>query len=387
MSLAELPDVFSDAPSDEQGGQEANRGLSFQAWWATHRAFELLLTGADFLIVMEWKQDVAETDSESIPSRIRYYQIKKNEKADAGHWDLTDLIAMGPPEPKKMARSILGKLYQSRQRIKGFPAEAISLGFISNRPVRYFKDSKWSHCTEDVAELPQDVVDKIVDAIAKDLQIAPAEISTQEFRLTVTQMPIGAENQFVQGLLSQVNEARVLPFEVRNLGLASYVVTAQLLKRAGKRAFARDLDKLKERALSREQVIEILREASGITTPRLSDTATSIIDGLEAARFDYRVIDEMRAEMTTVCVDVSTPNHPSMQRLARLAETARSDLSASSAGSFNDDLSACYRRLSDEPFCRQFRPGYLYLLAALTLRNNHELRAITAATHTQPEDE
>lgn len=113
FSMSQDPDLM------EVGGGHGQKGVDFQRFWAMVRIFELKLEGAtDFLLLFESIQDVAEFDSESAPSEIDIYQIKKK---DAGEWSFNLLTGLPKPGGKKYPTPLLsaiegspiGKLYKA----------------------------------------------------------------------------------------------------------------------------------------------------------------------------------------------------------------------------------------------------------------------------------
>lgn len=132
--LAEIFTVSQDPALAEAGGGHGQKGVDFQRYWAILRIFELKQDGAsDFLLLFESIQDVAEFDSETSPSRIDIYQIKKK---DSGEWSFNDLSGLFKPGKKKIApelakvaKSPLGKLYKAGLAVKNLDA---NVHFVSN---------------------------------------------------------------------------------------------------------------------------------------------------------------------------------------------------------------------------------------------------------------
>jgi hypothetical protein len=146
--LAEVFRVSSDIIHSEVGGGHGQKGVEFQRHWAVMRMFELEKAEAeDFLILFEAIQDIAEQDSETEPTSIRVYQLKKK---DRGEWGWAHLTALqSPPKPKKTStkaknppkksriapalinvkESPLGKLYMS---MRAFQALSSTGHFLSN---------------------------------------------------------------------------------------------------------------------------------------------------------------------------------------------------------------------------------------------------------------
>jgi hypothetical protein len=138
MAISNIDEVFRVANSKElaeTGGGHNQKGVDFQRAWALSRMFELEGSGVnDFLILFEAVQDVAELDSETIPSSIRIYQVKKK---DRGDWEWSQLTHLSGPVNKRRASkragkikdSPIGKLYST---VRAFRDLKSSGAFLSN---------------------------------------------------------------------------------------------------------------------------------------------------------------------------------------------------------------------------------------------------------------
>ena len=127
--------VASDKGLAETGGGHNQKGVDFQRAWALSRMFELEGGGAtDFLILFEAAQDVAELDSETAPSSICIYQIKKK---DRGEWEWSNLTRLPSPGTKgrndrasgAIKDSPIGKLYATVIAFKELESSGV---FLSN---------------------------------------------------------------------------------------------------------------------------------------------------------------------------------------------------------------------------------------------------------------
>lgn len=138
MASSSIQEVFRVASSKElaeTGGGHNQKGVDFQRAWALSRMFELEESGADdFLILFEAVQDVAELDSETAPSSIRVYQVKKK---DRGEWDWNRLTRLPAPTAKRrpgkstdeIKNSPIGKLYSAVLAFKDLKSSG---AFLSN---------------------------------------------------------------------------------------------------------------------------------------------------------------------------------------------------------------------------------------------------------------
>lgn len=127
--------VASDKELAETGGGHNQKGVDFQRTWALSRMFELEESGADdFLMLFEAVQDIAELDSETAPSSIRVYQVKKK---DRGEWEWSHLTRLPAPAKKvqrnkdnsELKNSPIGKLYSAVMAFKDLKSSG---AFLSN---------------------------------------------------------------------------------------------------------------------------------------------------------------------------------------------------------------------------------------------------------------
>lgn len=138
MGSSNTEEVFHVARNQElaeTGGGHNQKGVDFQRAWALSRMFELEESGAeDFLILFEAVQDVAELDSETAPSSIRVYQVKKK---DRGEWEWSHLTRLPAPAKKRrkdkttdeIKNSPIGKLYSAVLAFKDLKSSG---AFLSN---------------------------------------------------------------------------------------------------------------------------------------------------------------------------------------------------------------------------------------------------------------
>lgn len=136
QKFIEIFSLSQDPDQAEVGGGHGQKGVDFQRFWAMIRIFELKQSGAtDFLILFESVQDIAELDSETAPSKIDIYQVKKK---DSGEWSFNSLTGIPKPDGRKknapvnvesIEKSPLGKLYKAGLSFKHIES---AVHFISN---------------------------------------------------------------------------------------------------------------------------------------------------------------------------------------------------------------------------------------------------------------
>lgn len=126
MNRIDFMDKLKDSfvkPRDISGPRSSNR-FDYQKDWAILKMMEMYEVEEDFLLVMDYYDDVVIYDSATDPENVSFFQIKTSSK----NWTLNSLTkrksgAEGP------SLSILGKMYECKMQ---FPEHTLSLNFISN---------------------------------------------------------------------------------------------------------------------------------------------------------------------------------------------------------------------------------------------------------------
>jgi hypothetical protein len=118
-------DFIATKPSERSGPRSANR-FDYQLSWAFCLLLDLESGNKDYLVVLDYHDDVVVFDSESSPSSAEFYQIKTDTR---NKWTLPRLIE----RMNGSGHSILGKLYAHRIN---FGDKARQLSFVSNQCFR-----------------------------------------------------------------------------------------------------------------------------------------------------------------------------------------------------------------------------------------------------------
>lgn len=117
---------LNDSLTKERGGRHGGKGHEFQRYWALCHLLKSDLERDDFLILLEFIEDVTVLDAENNPTTMDLFQLKKKEGI-VGKWTKANLS-----RPPKGSKSVLAKLCESRNIAKG---ETKSISFVSNAPV------------------------------------------------------------------------------------------------------------------------------------------------------------------------------------------------------------------------------------------------------------
>lgn len=120
MQVSDLKEqLIVNRPANISGPRSANR-FEYQKDWAICLLLTLYKEERDFLLILDYHDDIAVLDSESNPQYCSFYQVKTK---DNDVWKINDLLA------RKSEKSIIGKLYEHKIR---FTDSARKLTIVSN---------------------------------------------------------------------------------------------------------------------------------------------------------------------------------------------------------------------------------------------------------------
>lgn len=121
----ELKDLLVTTKPRENSGSRSSNRFDFQQDWVITKLIELHQDNKDYLIVLDYHDDVVVLDSEENPEKMSFYQLKTK---NPGTWTLNSLIKAKKGKNGNLP-SIMGKLYNCKM---SFPNHTLSLNFVSN---------------------------------------------------------------------------------------------------------------------------------------------------------------------------------------------------------------------------------------------------------------
>ena len=294
--------LLRDTLADEKGGVTATLGFSFQQWWAALRVVELLESNMDFAVGLEVKEDVAVLDSASAPTTVEFCQVKKSERS--GLWTLAQLKAKGAKRQDGTHElSTLAKLYSRKLEFTGHP---VGLRFVSNVGFSVPETSGKSVPTADTCldTLPAGDADTLRDELAAQLGKTRADIDHAALRVHRTNLPLGEQELFVGGKLSELSVTGRLPFALTQTSVAARVLASEVQSRASDTSFARNFAELRSRLISRKDAIDIL-SAVAASKPPVQVALDEAIVSLERVNYPFVQVRGIKEERVRVCAHAS----------------------------------------------------------------------------------
>jgi hypothetical protein len=294
--------LLRDRPIDEKNGVNASLGFTFQQWWAALSIAELLGSGDDFAVGVEFKEDIAILDSAQSPTKVEFCQVKKHERN--GVWVLKDLHKKGSKRSDgTYESSILAKLYARRHE---FGATRANLRFVSNIGVKLPNEADVDALATntDLSTLTAEQQKLLKVAVSTQLGIREEDIDLTGVLVHKTNLPLGEPEIFISGKLEQLSSTGQLPFQLSHTSVAARVLASEVQSRASSTTYARSFDDLKQRIISKSQALNILASVAQSKAP-LSQILEDASAELDREGHPFIERKDIKAQRVRVCADAS----------------------------------------------------------------------------------
>ncbi len=121
--------LVSSKPSENSGSRSGNR-FDFQRDWALVKILELHENNNDYIVILDYHDDILILDSETDPKNINFYQLKTRSKNITVN---TLIERKKSKQADQIINSILGKLYINKIN---FGDSTLGLYLVSNMPFK-----------------------------------------------------------------------------------------------------------------------------------------------------------------------------------------------------------------------------------------------------------
>lgn len=245
--------IAEQRPRENSGSRSSNR-FDYQKDWAIVKLLELHKTGQDYLLVMDYYDDIIVLDSEVDPKKMEFFQIKTS----GTNWTLPKLLKRNKGERGPLP-SIIGKMYGCKLQ---FPEHTLSINFVSNTYLKVdLKDKKSSSLTK--KEMPfADICDKKLSQIIHQIKEEHSLTEDPEFiELTfykVSDININDREPYVRGKLSDFLE-ELNPQGTFKPSLAYKSLFDEVKRKNNYEGYIGDFDELsKQKGISRREFSSII---------------------------------------------------------------------------------------------------------------------------------
>lgn len=381
----QLEDLLRDSPKDEKQGATAIQGFGFQQWWAASHVAEALGQSDDFAVAMEFKEDVAILNSSTTPTAIEFCQTKKSERT--GGWTLPELHKKGAtPRTGEPTPSTLAKLYKRRHEFIGHPTK---LRFISNVPVKVPNESDGVSSSDETTldSLPDKQKDAVRKALASQLGIDESKIDLTDIRLHRTNLPLGNQELYVGGQLSQLCETGAISFQITQPVAAARMLASELQSKASSTSYSKSYDELKRRIYTKKNALDMLAALSN-AKPNLSTLIDTALSRLDTEAHNFSEVQQIRTEKVRVCADAVDRTNLLFKGLAAVLLEAKSQLNNSSSklGELMESLVRLGKAINLTEFTGK-SPGYINAVSLLVIYDGIDLNLFTAPAGEKSKEE
>lgn len=386
-----LTALLADTANDDNAGQVALQGFTFQEWYAVLLITELLEKPDDFALGIEVKEDISVLDSPSTPTKIEFCQVKTNEQTVA--WTLSELHKRGKKlKDGTFPPSILGKLYKRRHEFSEYPSK---LRFVSNTSFK-IKDGKGDALNAhdyQLTSLSEGGKKIVANALANQLTLTEADIDLKDVRLHRSDLSLGQQHLFISGKLSDLARRQLIPFQVPQPVVAALMLVSDVRSKGSNTSYAATFEELRAKRL-------IARSDAITTLSLLSNPSKSIADifdeGIELLRrdpdHDYGEVEEMQDERAAIMLALTDRTNALVKRqlitlndcykLVKISSSPdKKKLSSYIGRVANDAL-----KTNSEAFPMVTKP-FLHALTLMVIRNGIDINVFTTATDSQHEVE
>jgi hypothetical protein len=151
-------------PRENSGSSSSNR-FDFQKNWTLCKILELHDQPDDYLVTLEFHDDVIVFDSSTNPDKISFYQVKTSKSSN---WTINGLIKRKKGKDGSLLNSHLGKLYE---HIENFEDSVASLNFVTNNKIKG-KLTDGTKCEDTIGfccnDLEKAELDKVIQSLKNE---------------------------------------------------------------------------------------------------------------------------------------------------------------------------------------------------------------------------
>lgn len=255
MTTALLSALASRSPREDSGSRSSNR-FDFQKNWAICKMIELHQSGVDYLLLLDYHEDIVLLDSESAPSTACYFQVKTKRT----HWTLAPLLSRRKGADSKPLPSTLGRLY-SNYFLKPDATKALCL--VSNAPFRIRLaggGTGESRSRIEGTELEHDEMRKVESRLGAELKKTIELEDSPPLIFEVTPISLDEHTTHTRGRVSEFLEVE-FPNQAPSVGATYRTFFEEVRRRTNREGSVHSVAELaKKKGIGRSFLSGILRD-------------------------------------------------------------------------------------------------------------------------------
>jgi len=271
-----LLDAFTRCPVRERGGPRASNRLTYQTSWAFCLLLDLHSSKNDFLIILDYHDDIVVFDSVRDPKTMDFFQVKT--RKGKSPWKIPDLLRVA----KKSTHSIWGKMYLHRV---AFGDGASSLNLVSDAGFNVqlkgkTKPEEVENCT--LAELCVESLRAVAVALQEQLELPYCPLLDIHTALRKDSLSVDEHTTHAKGRFIEFLERSAIP--TKEVSAAFKSLLHELQKRSNcESAFTASDDLKAKKGFSKSEFDSLLLQMKQAADTEAWDTISQqlTVDGLD----------------------------------------------------------------------------------------------------------
>jgi len=247
-----LLDKFVKHPVRERGGSRASNRLTYQTNWAFCLLLDLYTQSNDFMLVLDYHDDVVVYDSSNGKESLKFFQVKTK---SGKPWKLKELLTRS----KKTTHSIWGKLYAHKIN---FGEQVDSLNFICDGGVKVQKQGSKKEEVHELCRLSDfcwDGIKQVAIALQKEHNLDYSPLIDIETVLRKDCLSISENGTHAKGRFLEFLDNNSIP--TTEVSATFRALTQELQKRSNCESVFSDTDELKKKkGFSRAEFTDLLEK-------------------------------------------------------------------------------------------------------------------------------
>lgn len=353
--LGQLKDRFAtQAPREVSGPRSANR-FDYQDDWALCKLIELHESGDDYVLILDFFDDVVVLDSPINPKTIAFFQVKTRK---TGFWSRADLTRQKNGKLGKLP-SILGKLYTNFEQFPEFTKE---MHFISNA-YSNIKLAKGGDAKGEMhfryAEVSDDEKASIVKSLSNELTKAPKNKGLQMLMYSVADLSLQGHADHALGCLTNFLD-RVRKDGTTGAAAFYRTLKSEISRRAKSEGKPKTLDEVcSKRAIDRTSFTRMLNLATSIVAP--PDIVSLLRHRLHAEGVKYGQVVQICGAAQRIVVERLDPLNSQLQDAQRIVGGLVNSLNVADIESLDSTIQILYDAALANPDANCLALGEYYL--------------------------
>lgn len=295
----------------ENSGSAASNRFDFQKNWTLCKIIELHEAPDDYLVTLEFHDDVVVFDSSTNPDKISFYQVKTSKSPN---WTINGLISRKKGK-NGLLNSHLGKLYE---HLENFEDSVESLNFVTNNKIKG-KLSSGIKCEDTIEfccnDLDKTELDKIIQSLKQEHALNDLKDFSSVTFFKLGELSIEKHSELTKIKLAEYIE-KYLPDVKYQISPLYKSIFDEIKKKSNIEKEITSFEELKKyKSVSRQDFDSYLESLNSSNT--IKELAVSIENRLNAEKVDFQTIKNFRRNSKIYEVKKMTYNDKSLKNIEK----------------------------------------------------------------------